>query len=257
MNEGLLWFDADPKRPAQEKLDAATARFAERFRRAANCCHVHPSQQFAHPKIHVVGDTNVLPNHLWVGRDETLPRPRRPRPSPAAPVREPTPLRPKSATRSTASARPNRRPAKESTPPPAPATPGRPLGRRSPAEPAPPSKNAETRAAAVKPGRTVAKPAAATVDPRPVAKAALEPPVVKQAPKRVVPKQAAKKAVAQRGVPKETRPDTRPATARARPTPPANDREQATTPRRSPARGPARRAADPARRPDKTLRRPA
>ena len=72
MNEGLLWFDADAKVTPQAKLAAAAARFAERFGRPANCCHVHPSQLFVDPMIAVVPDPAVRPHHFWVGRDESL-----------------------------------------------------------------------------------------------------------------------------------------------------------------------------------------
>ena len=80
MREGLLWFDPDPKLAPEAKLAAAAARFAERFGRPANCCHVHPDQQFVDPTIAVVPDPAVRRHHLWVGRDESLapaPAPRR------------------------------------------------------------------------------------------------------------------------------------------------------------------------------------
>ena len=74
MNIGILWYDANAKLSAQAKLAQAAARFAERFRRPANCCHVHPSELFVDPTIEVIADPSVPPHHLWVGRDESLVR---------------------------------------------------------------------------------------------------------------------------------------------------------------------------------------
>jgi hypothetical protein len=72
MQEGLLWFDADAKTAPQAKLAEAAARFAERFGRPANCCHVHPDELFAAPDFVVVPNPAVLRHHFWVGRDEAL-----------------------------------------------------------------------------------------------------------------------------------------------------------------------------------------
>ena len=80
MREGLLWFDPDPNVTPEAKLAAAAARFAERFGRPANCCHVHPDEQVTSPTIAVVADPAVRRHHYWVGRDESLvpaPLPRR------------------------------------------------------------------------------------------------------------------------------------------------------------------------------------
>ncbi len=91
MDVGLLWFDDSRKVTPQTKLAAAAARYAERFGRAANCCHVHPDQLFADPSIAVVSDPHILPHHLWVGLDESLPTRR-------APARVRKSARPKRAT---------------------------------------------------------------------------------------------------------------------------------------------------------------
>jgi hypothetical protein len=72
MREGLLWYDANPKRPPQSKLDDALVRFLERFGRGANCCHVAPLELFNHPAVSVIPDPAVLPHHFLVGRDESL-----------------------------------------------------------------------------------------------------------------------------------------------------------------------------------------
>src|SRR5687767_6440985 len=78
MKLGLLWYDADQRVSPQQRLAEAATRFAERFGRPANCCHVHPEELFADPAISVVADPTILKHHFWVGRDEAL-EPERPR----------------------------------------------------------------------------------------------------------------------------------------------------------------------------------
>jgi hypothetical protein len=77
MREGLLWFDSDKRRTAEQKLDQAAARYAERFGRPPNLCHVNPAEVFAHTAIKVLADPAVLRGHFWVGRDEEQAAPRR------------------------------------------------------------------------------------------------------------------------------------------------------------------------------------
>jgi hypothetical protein len=94
MREGLLWFDADPKRPPTAKLDDALWRYRERFGAAANACRVAPPEVFAHPDVHVVPDPAMLPHHFLVGIDEALPTDRssrRARSKPAASLTQSTP----------------------------------------------------------------------------------------------------------------------------------------------------------------------
>src|SRR5829696_1100733 len=78
MKLGLLWYDADRRLSPQARLAEAASRFAQRFGRPANCCHVHPEELFADPAITVRADPSVLKHHFWVGRDEAL-EPARPR----------------------------------------------------------------------------------------------------------------------------------------------------------------------------------
>ncbi|MCC6178267.1 MAG: hypothetical protein IT305_23430 [Chloroflexi bacterium] len=72
MKVGILWYDANPKLAAQDRLAEAAARYADRFGHAANCCHVNPAEVFDDPSVQVVADPVVLPHHLWVGYDESL-----------------------------------------------------------------------------------------------------------------------------------------------------------------------------------------
>jgi hypothetical protein len=76
---GLLWFDADRRRTARDKLEQAAARYQSRFARRPNVCQVHPADLFAHDSIAVVANPAVLRDHFWVGVDRELDPPPPPR----------------------------------------------------------------------------------------------------------------------------------------------------------------------------------
>lgn len=88
MKLGLLWYDADRRITPQARLADAADRYAARFGRRANCCHVNPEQLFDDTSVVIVADPAVLKNHIWVGRDEALEpeRPRRGRKAAALPA---------------------------------------------------------------------------------------------------------------------------------------------------------------------------
>ena len=77
MLEGLLWLDTSARRSQAEKLAEAAARYAERFGRKPNCCHVNPAQAFVDAELTIVPNSAVLPHHFWVGQDESVAAPRR------------------------------------------------------------------------------------------------------------------------------------------------------------------------------------
>ncbi len=83
MREGLLWYDADPRRPTSQKIEDAARRYQERFGRAPNCCHLHPDERVGPTSLQVVPNPRILLHHYWVGVDETLPAPRVARKTPA------------------------------------------------------------------------------------------------------------------------------------------------------------------------------
>lgn len=84
MDVGLLWFDSDRRRSAQDKLDQAAERFLARFGYPPTLCQVHPDEVFSHPAIKVLPSPHVLRGHFWVGCDEQRPvRRRRRAPIPA------------------------------------------------------------------------------------------------------------------------------------------------------------------------------
>jgi hypothetical protein len=82
MQEGLLWFDADPKRDLAEKVARAADRYRLKFGHRPNLCYVNPStlgrdsaeHAAANPVelngVRLVPADNVLKHHFWIGVEE-------------------------------------------------------------------------------------------------------------------------------------------------------------------------------------------
>lgn len=82
MEQGLLWFDNDPKRKLADKIVQAVARYTAKFGRNPTVCYTN-SKEFRKHVTEVGGgvlveaagvrvDTlpNMLPYHFWVGVEE-------------------------------------------------------------------------------------------------------------------------------------------------------------------------------------------
>ena len=77
MQIGLLWFDDDPRKTLEAKIQQAAARYHEKFGNAANTCYVNPAVATAHS---IPGDNDsglrelparsVRPNYFWLGVDD-------------------------------------------------------------------------------------------------------------------------------------------------------------------------------------------
>ena len=76
MKEGLLWFDADPKRDLAEKVARAADRYQFKFGRRPNLCQVNAAQ-WPQPVqcdgVRVVPAHNVLRHHFWIGVEREEP----------------------------------------------------------------------------------------------------------------------------------------------------------------------------------------
>jgi hypothetical protein len=74
MQEGLLWFDADPKRDLAEKVARAADRYRFKFGRRPNLCYVHSSMlergSVELNGVRLVPADNVLKHHFWIGIEE-------------------------------------------------------------------------------------------------------------------------------------------------------------------------------------------
>lgn len=78
MKVGLLWYDSDPRRQLEDKIDRAAERYREKFGRWPNTCFVHPGAMDGQAprvlsiaargsRIRVMSAPNILLHHLWLG----------------------------------------------------------------------------------------------------------------------------------------------------------------------------------------------
>jgi len=70
MRIGLLWYDADRKKSLEQKIDEALYRYADKFGTRPNACHVNPQQAGAHPRLRVIPNRLIQPDHFWLGEEE-------------------------------------------------------------------------------------------------------------------------------------------------------------------------------------------
>jgi hypothetical protein len=75
MHEGLLWFDADPKRALNEKIAQAADRYRHKFGRKPNLCYINPmmlpgSEPAECNGVRLVPSRSVLKHHFWIGIEE-------------------------------------------------------------------------------------------------------------------------------------------------------------------------------------------
>lgn len=65
---GMLWYDGDPKRSMEEKVELAAARYQEKYGEWPNTCFVKDDLGELMVKgCKVIGNSSVLRNHLWLG----------------------------------------------------------------------------------------------------------------------------------------------------------------------------------------------
>ncbi len=76
MKIGLMWYDDDPKKTVEKKIEQAVARYREKYGRAPNACYVHPAAGAPPGQQHglrVITARTIQPNYFWVGVDDSLP----------------------------------------------------------------------------------------------------------------------------------------------------------------------------------------
>ncbi len=84
MKIGMLWFDDDPKRSLEEKIERAARRYQEKYGVTPNLCYANPrtvgdgnqhllvriqarqAGQSAHG-VTLKQARSILPNHFWLG----------------------------------------------------------------------------------------------------------------------------------------------------------------------------------------------
>lgn len=71
MQVGLLWYDRDPRKSLAQKIEDATQRYVEKFRRRPDTCHVNPGDhQAVEAPLRLVANPLIQRNTLWVGIEE-------------------------------------------------------------------------------------------------------------------------------------------------------------------------------------------
>ena len=83
MDTGMLWFDNDPKKSLDVKVQQAADYYWKKYGRNPDLCLVNPGNLIkANPqpesmlagKVVIRPLRSVLPGHLWIGVDEKIPR---------------------------------------------------------------------------------------------------------------------------------------------------------------------------------------
>ena len=77
MKTGLLWFDDDPRKQLEEKVQRAATHYEHKYGRAPTLCFVHPSVLDGNGNgkrgsvkaggVEIRIGRSVLPNHFWLG----------------------------------------------------------------------------------------------------------------------------------------------------------------------------------------------
>ena len=74
MNIGMLWFDESPG-PLHERVQRAADFYAEKYGKKPTLCMVNPSMLESgngdFNGIRLQGARSVMPDHFWIGVDET------------------------------------------------------------------------------------------------------------------------------------------------------------------------------------------
>jgi hypothetical protein len=73
MQIGLMWYDDDPRKTLDVKIEQAAARYHEKFGQAPNACYVNPAALAAEGKrngLRLVPARSIRPGYLWIGVDE-------------------------------------------------------------------------------------------------------------------------------------------------------------------------------------------
>lgn len=74
MRVGWLWFDNDPRRTMEEKIQRAAEQYRAKFGQKPNTCYVHPQaiadtagKEQQCDGVRVIAAQHILPHHFWLG----------------------------------------------------------------------------------------------------------------------------------------------------------------------------------------------
>lgn len=71
MNIGMLWYDNDPQKQLEDKVDQAASYYQEKYGKEPDLCFVHPSMKSEDGsqtgEVEIRSSGTVLPNYFWIG----------------------------------------------------------------------------------------------------------------------------------------------------------------------------------------------
>ena len=70
MDEGMMWFDNDPKTDLTAKVSEAAAYYQKKYGNRPDTCIVHPTMSSSSVNLNGIEiSTNrvIRPNYLWIG----------------------------------------------------------------------------------------------------------------------------------------------------------------------------------------------
>ncbi len=73
MQIGMLWYDDDPKKTLETKIEQATARYVEKYGHRPNACYISAALGTTDAKkqgLRVIPARTLRPNYLWIGVDD-------------------------------------------------------------------------------------------------------------------------------------------------------------------------------------------
>lgn len=76
MENGMMWFDNDPRKSLEVKVRQAAEYYRNKYGSIPNMCMVNPlslanAGAQAADSIAIKPLRSVLPGHLWIGREES------------------------------------------------------------------------------------------------------------------------------------------------------------------------------------------
>ncbi len=81
MEYGMMWFDNDPKKPLDEKVNQAAEYYRHKYGRNPDMCMVNPAslvgaENTTEPlkagRVFIRALQVVMPGHLWIGVEDGL-----------------------------------------------------------------------------------------------------------------------------------------------------------------------------------------
>jgi hypothetical protein len=75
MQIGLLWYDDDPRKSLDSKIEQAAERYRQKYGRPPNACYVNPALAADGARcggVRILPARSLRPNYLWIGVDDSV-----------------------------------------------------------------------------------------------------------------------------------------------------------------------------------------